>query len=245
MTADNPCNGDPADYAGPDTNSTAQAIQGLAAEGALTSRSARSALKFIKAAQDPDGGWGYEPNAADAPGSTDPDSTALVIQAILALGKSPSAASFDLGSANPVSALLSFQLGSGPGTGAFFYPGSTDANTIATYQAVPALAGVDVPFNLSVTTQSLPTATVRVPYSYPLGASGGQSPYSWSVIAGSGTLPSGLHLGRTTGVISGKPKVSGTSSFVVEVWAAPTGTTPSTRAISWRAFSITTSPAAG
>jgi hypothetical protein len=245
IAADNPCDGDPADYVGPDTNSTAQAIQGLSAEGALTAKSARLALKFIKGAQDPDGGWGYEPNAADAPGSTDPDSTALVIQAVLALGKSPSAAIFDLGSANPVSALLSFQLTSGSGAGAFYYPGSTAADTIATYQAVPALAGVDVPFDLTVTTKSLPAATVRVPYSFPLSASGSRSPYVWKVIAGSGALPSGLRLNRTTGVISGKPKVSGTSSFAVEVWATPTGTTPSTRSISWRAFSITTSPAPG
>ena len=36
ITADNPCNGDPADFVGPDTNSTSQAIQGLSAQGALT-----------------------------------------------------------------------------------------------------------------------------------------------------------------------------------------------------------------
>jgi hypothetical protein len=114
----------------------------LSAQGALTAASAKKALKFIKSAQDSDGGWGFEPNAADSPGSTDPDSTALVIQAVLALGKVPSSATFVRGGSDPVSALLSFQLGSGSGSGAgaFFYPGSSDPNTLATYQAVPAVA---------------------------------------------------------------------------------------------------------
>jgi hypothetical protein len=120
ITTDNPCNGDPADYTGPDTNSTAQAIEGLSAQGALATKAAKRASRFIATGQDSDGGWGYEPNAADAPGSTDPDSTALVIQAVLALGKSPASAAYDKGGANPISALLSFQLASGPGSGSTF-----------------------------------------------------------------------------------------------------------------------------
>jgi len=92
---DNPCNGSPADYEGPDTNSTALAIEGLSAQGALGSQDAKKAFKFLVAAQDSDGGWGYEPNAAGAPGTTDPDSTAIVIQAILDLGRSPTEPAFD------------------------------------------------------------------------------------------------------------------------------------------------------
>ncbi len=142
----NPCNGDPASFAGPDTNSTALAVEGLEAQGALGSMGASQALDFIASGQDSDGGWGYEPNAPGAPGSTDPDSTALVIQALVALGQSPSAARFQQGGANPASALLSFQIGSGAGQGAFTYPGTPGPNTLATYQAVPALAGVVIPF---------------------------------------------------------------------------------------------------
>ena len=130
---------------GPDTNSTALAVQGLSAQGVLGSAAAAKASTFIAQAEDSDGGWGYEPNAKGAPGSTDPDSTALVIQSILALGQSPSAAAFDKAGANPVSALLSFQLKSGSGKGAYFYPGSSDPNLLATYQAVPAAASRQVP----------------------------------------------------------------------------------------------------
>jgi hypothetical protein len=243
VTTGNPCNGDPANYEGPDTNSTAQAVQGLSAQGALTAKAARSALKFIESAQDPDAGWGYEPNAADAPGSSDPDSTGLVIQAVLALGKSPSSSPFVQGGANPVSTLLSFQLTSGAGSGAFFYPGSTDPDLLATYQAVPAVAGVTDPFDLAVTTGSLPGATVKASYSATLQATGGTTPYKWKLVGGSGTLPSGLRLDPATGVISGKPKAAGVSPFAVEVFATKSTTSPATQAIAWKSFTITTAAA--
>ena len=165
ISTSNPCDGDPASYEGPDTNSTALALEGLAAQGALSSTISSAALSFIAAAQDSDGGWGYEPNSSSTPGSTDPDSTALVIQAIVALGLSPSAAQFQQGTTNPVSALLSFQLSSGTGVGAFSYPGTPGPDTLATYQAVPAVAGVVFPFDATSTVASVsPTsATSGVP----------------------------------------------------------------------------------
>ncbi len=246
--ANNACNGDPADYEGPDTNSTALAVQGLSAQGALTSKATSLADKFVKESQDPDGGWGYEPNAADAPGSSDPDSTALVIQAIVALGKSPSAGVFSKGTANPVATLLSFQLSSGPDSGAFTYPGSGGAaNLIATYQATPAAGGVDLPFNLAITTSTLPGGTVytkhAAKYSAQLTASGGSAPYTWKLVSGSGTLPAGLKLNGRTGAISGKPTTAGTSSFAVEVYAARSSSVPPTEAIAWKDFSLTIAPA--
>ena len=42
--------------------------------------------------QDADGGWSYYPNTVATPGSTDPDSTALVIQSLIALGSTPTGA---------------------------------------------------------------------------------------------------------------------------------------------------------
>jgi len=237
--ADNPCNGSPADYEGPDTNSTSLAIMGLSAEGALGSKDAKSAFSFLLGAQDSDGGWGYEPNAAGAPGTTDPDSTAIVIQAILALGKSPTESDLDGQSANPVAALESFQITSGSGEGAFTYPGLSGANTIATYQAVPAVAGVKFPFNLYVTTSSLPNGTVGSKYSADLNASGGNPPYSWSLVAGSGSLPAGLKL-KKSGEIEGRPTGSGTSTFTVEVTDTKTTTVPRTVNIGWQVLSITT-----
>ena len=57
----------------------------------------------------------------------------------------------------------------------------------------------------TIDTGSVPNATVGVAYSTSLAASGGTSPYSWSLASGS--LPSGLTL-STGGVISGMPSGS-------------------------------------
>ena len=148
VTTANPCNGKPAAYAGPDTNSTALAIEGLAAQGALSAPAASSALHFLKKAQDSDGGWGYEPSSARTPGSTDPDSTALVIQALLALGAPPASAAFTRSGANPVTSLLANQVSMGPGAGGISFPGIAGVDLLATYQAIPALAGVTFAYNL-------------------------------------------------------------------------------------------------
>ncbi len=146
----NACNGLPVDFAGPDTNSTALAAEGLVAQGALDPAARSGALAFQTAAQDPDGGWSQYPNTAADPQSTDPDSTALVIQSLIALGVSPASSAFVHGQANPVSVLLSFQLTSGPGSGGFFFPPTpAPADLLATYQAVPALAGLSFPFGPS------------------------------------------------------------------------------------------------
>jgi hypothetical protein len=240
ITADNPCSGNPAAYEGPDTNSTALAIQGLSAQGALGSTAASKGLAFIRGAQDGDGGWGYEPGTTHSPGTTDPDSTALVIQAILALGKSPTAVAFDKGRATPVSALLAFQLTSGRGKGAYFYPGSTQPNLLATYQAVPALASVKFPFNLAVTTSSLPSGKVAAAYNATLTARGGNGPDTWQLASGS-ALPAGLVLKRGSGVISGTPTHPGTSTFTVEVLDTRTTSLPPTQDIGWKVLSISIS----
>jgi Putative Ig domain/Squalene-hopene cyclase C-terminal domain len=236
----NPCDGSPANFEGPDTNSTALAIQGLAAQGDLSGSADTNAHAFLVHAQDSDGGWGFEPNTAATPGSTDPDSTALVLQAILALGDSPTQKPFDK-TANPVSVLASFQSTSGTDQGSFSFPGVSGPNLLATYQAVPALAGVVVPFNLFVTSTSLPSAILNQPYKTKLTASGGNVPYTWSVESGFGTLPTGLTLNSTTGAISGKPKTTGTASFVVEVTDTKTTSPPQHDNVGWAFLSITTS----
>ena len=146
ITTANPCDGDPASFAGPDTNSTALAIQGLSSQSAVTPAISTAALGFLTGAQNRDGGWGYEPNATTAPGSSDSNSTAEVVQALVALGQSPLFASFQHGSATPISSLLSFQVSTGADTGGFVFQANDSPDVLSTVQAVPALAGVVPPF---------------------------------------------------------------------------------------------------
>ena len=67
----------------------------------------------------------------------------------------------------------------------------------------------------TVTTTSLPAASVGTPYTATLAATGGIPSLTWSVT--SGTLPAGLSLAASTGVISGTPTTSGTQGLTVEV----------------------------
>jgi Putative Ig domain len=68
-------------------------------------------------------------------------------------------------------------------------------------------------FAPTITTSALPAATVGKPYSATLQSSGGAGTGSWSVSVGS--LPAGLTLNATSGVISGTPKTAGQSGFIV------------------------------
>ncbi len=52
-------------------------------------------------------------------------------------------------------------------------------------------------------------------YSFTLSASGGQTPYRWSKISGS--LPPGLYLSSSTGVLSGTPTSTGSYAFTLRV----------------------------
>jgi len=72
------------------------------------------------------------------------------------------------------------------------------------------------PSPLSITSASLPNAQAGTAYSATLTATGGTTPYTWSVAAGS-SLPSGLSLNASTGQLSGTPAQSGTFSFTVQV----------------------------
>jgi Putative Ig domain len=77
------------------------------------------------------------------------------------------------------------------------------------------LSIVIAPVSLSITTSSLPSGTVGSQYSTVLQANGGTSPYSWSISAGS--LPAGLSLAASTGIISGTPTAPVTANLTVVV----------------------------
>jgi parallel beta-helix repeat protein len=73
------------------------------------------------------------------------------------------------------------------------------------------------------TTSPLATGTSGVAYSQTLAGSGGMLPYTWSI--SSGSLPTGLTLTESTGVIAGTPTVPGVFTFTVtctSVCSAPT-----------------------
>jgi hypothetical protein len=97
-----------------------------------------------------------------------------------------------------------------PGSATFTVT-ATDSNKI-TGQAAYTLT---VSGPVTIVTTSLPDGTIGTAYSQTLAATGGTTPYSWAVTTG--TLPAGLTLAASTGVISGTPTGAATSSFTVTV----------------------------
>ena len=79
--------------------------------------------------------------------------------------------------------------------------GSQNGSATLTVQPVPPLG---------ITTTSLPSGTAGNSYSATLAATGGITPYSWSIT--SGTLPAGLTLNASTGAISGTPTAAASNT---------------------------------
>jgi hypothetical protein len=136
-----------------DTNSTALAVEALATSHVSVGRG----LAWLRSVQQLDGGWGY--SSFDT--QSDPDSTAVVIQALLAAGQDPTARRWHRSGGNPYSALDRFQLGCGArasARGAYYAPfaGATKPNLLATEQAVPAAAGQAFPLRPVATVTGSP-----------------------------------------------------------------------------------------
>ena len=93
----------------------------------------------------------------------------------------------------------------------------TDTSAAGAQSATQALSIlVNLPAAPSITTTTLPAATEGTNYSQPVAGAGGLTPYTFTVSAG--TLPAGLALNASTGVISGKPSgPNGTSSFTIKL----------------------------
>jgi putative Ig domain-containing protein len=107
----------------------------------------------------------------------------------------------------------------------------TDANNAASTKAFPLTVKSAAP--LTITMNQLPRGSVGTPYSQNIGASGGQTPYTWSIQ--SGNLPDGLTLNQG-GIISGTPERAVTTSFALRLTDAVNTTVNST-------LSLTINPA--
>lgn len=126
-----------------DTNGTALAVQALLAAGeAPGSQAVADGLDYLAGAQNADGGFGWDPNAAPPASLSDTNSTAYALQAILAAGEDPTGGRWKQGSNTPISYLLDAQM---PNGGFEWQPGS-DANQSATRQAIPGLLGRPFPW---------------------------------------------------------------------------------------------------
>ena len=90
----------------------------------------RSALAWLHTQQDGDGGFPYQAGAG-----TDPDSTALVLQALIATGQNPEAPAWAPGGHTPLAELIATQ----DGNGGFTFPGNTAPDPFTTAQVPPAL----------------------------------------------------------------------------------------------------------
>lgn len=107
----------------------------------------------------------------------------------------------------------------------------TDANSNSATKALTLIVKPAAP--LTITLNQLPRGSVGTPYSQNIGASGGQTPYTWSIQ--SGNLPDGLTLNQS-GIISGTPERPVTTSFVLKLTDAVNASVTST-------LSLTINPA--
>ena len=137
---------------GEDTNTTALVVRALIAAGVPSGdQHIVNGLAYLKASQQADGGFPYI-----APGDSDPDSTAFVIQAIVAAGQSaePGGPWEKSAGKTPLTAMLSFQ---NQTNGALQFFGTDSA--FATYQGIPGLMLDAFPEQHTFTQEPTATAT--------------------------------------------------------------------------------------
>lgn len=96
---------------------------------------------------------------------------------------------------------------------------ATDANSFTASRAYSLTIGAPT---VTVNPAAAPAAQVTTAYSQTFSATGGTAPYTYAVSTGS--LPAGLSLNASTGVLSGTPTTLGSSTFTVQARDSSTGT---------------------
>jgi hypothetical protein len=173
-----------------DTNSTGIILQALGQAG-ITSASAAAAV-YLHSVQDSDGGFPFNAGAG-----SDPDSDALVIQALVAIGQDPTGAAWTVsGGGNPITNLESFA--DPHGSGGYIFPGNTAPDAFTTsgipqalalkpYAAATSIAAGSSPPVAAVATASpSPTSSVQavtVPATGAAGEVAGASPWALVLLA--------------------------------------------------------------
>jgi hypothetical protein len=181
-----------------DTNSTAIALEALAAGGVTASDPVVSkALAWLHGQQNADGGFAYQ---AGPGASSDPDSDALVIQGLVALGEDPTGATWTKNGKTVFSDLLSRQAPNG----GFTFPGNPGPDPFTTSQVPAALVRVALPEPATWTagaaipgvTCAAPKPTASLPASHPTPA---------PTLPATATAPGQARGGGTDGVLLAWP----------------------------------------
>jgi hypothetical protein len=199
------------DYDLSDTNSTAMVLMALDAAGEH-GRDA-SALAWLAGQQDGDGGFPYQAGAG-----SDPDSTALVVQAIAGTGGDPVAAGWTVAGETPLGYLEATQ----DPDGGYTYPGNPGPDPFTTAEVPAALERLAFP---------IPFGSRQW---YPPGATLGTAP-SPSATPTPGASPSSS---PPAGVITAPPAVSSSPAASPSAAAQAASTTASPSGVS-----LTTPPA--
>jgi len=103
-----------------------------------------------------------------------------------------------------------------PGSSSFTLQVKDSAGQSATASfSIQIGGGPPPPPTLRVATSALPNGTVSQTYSATVAATGGTTPYTWTLSMGA--LPTGLTLAGSSGAIAGTPSQSGSFSFTLQV----------------------------
>ena len=186
-----------------DTNSTAMVLMTLDAAG-MHGRD-RSALTWLHTQQDADGGFPYQ-----AGSGTDPDSTALVLQALIATGQNPQAPAWAPAGHAPLAELLATQ----NANGGFTFPGNPAPDPFTTAQVPPALERAAYPLACGTAHCFVPGSTLSGPSPTP-------TPAPTATPRPTPTLTPRPSAGQATGGSPASPTPAGS---VLGIAATPTPT---------------------